>query len=64
MKQRKIDRVINLKLQIFDLMRKFETLQNLISQLVKTKDKRLKELQDLEAKLIHRYSRAKKLVNR
>lgn len=64
MKHHKIDRVINLKLQIFDLMRKFETLQNLIGRLVETKDKKLKELQGLEAKLINRYARARKLVNK
>jgi hypothetical protein len=62
MKQRKIDRLIELKVGAFDLVRKLEKLQNLMNQLVSMKEDRLKELQDLEAKLVNRYTRAKKLV--
>ena len=62
MKQHKIDRVIELKVTTFDLVRKLEKLQNFMGQLVKAKDEKLKELQDLEPKLINRYARAKKLV--
>lgn len=64
MKQRKIDRVIDLKVHTFDLVRKLETLQALSQQFAKAKEKDLKELQGLEEKLINRYARAKKLVNK
>ena len=62
MKRFKIDRVIELKVATFDLVRKLEALQNLMTKLIKVKQEKLKELQDLESKLINRYARAKKLV--
>jgi hypothetical protein len=62
MKQRKIDRLIELKVGAFDLVQKLEKLQNLMNQLVSMKEDKLRELQDLEAKLVNRYTRAKKLV--
>ena len=64
MKQHKIDKVIKLKAQVFDLLRKLESLQEFVNRLVKNKDGKLKELQGLEEKLINRYTRAKKLVNK
>ena len=64
MEKHKIDRVIELKAEVFDLLRKLESFQGIVNQIIKSKDKRLKELQGLEEKLTNRYARAKKLVNK
>ena len=60
----KIDRLVELKAIIFDMMRRLEMLQNAMNQIVEAKNKNLKELVALEDKLKNRYVRAKELVNK
>jgi hypothetical protein len=64
MKHRKIDRLIELKVKVFDTVRKLEILQHAINQIAEVKNKDLKELEELEGKIKDRYPRAKKLVNK
>lgn len=61
-KKRKIDKVIKLKAEVFDMMRKLEVIQNAINETIQIKNKRLKKLHDLESKIANRYARAKALV--
>lgn len=63
-KKLKIDKVIELKAEVFDLVRKIEFLQAAMNEGVEIKNKKLKELQILEGDLKNRYTRAKKLVNK
>lgn len=62
MKQHKIDRLVELKVRVFDMIRKLEMLQHAMNQIAQAKNKDLKELEELEAKVKDRYARAKKLV--
>ena len=64
LRKRKIDKIIGLKAVVFDTIRRLEMLQNAAKQVVEAKDKALKELVDLEGKILNRYTRAKKLVNK
>ena len=63
-KEHKIDKVIRLKAVIFDILRRLEMLQNATKEILEKKNKALKELVDLEDKILNRYTRAKKLVNK
>jgi hypothetical protein len=61
---RKIDEVIELKAKVFDMIRKLETLQAAAKYITTEKTTALERLQELEKKLVNRYARAKKLVNK
>lgn len=63
-KAHKIDRLIELKVLVFDMMRRLEMLQNAMNQIVEAKNRNLKELIDLEDKIKNRYTRAGELVNK
>ena len=43
--------IVKCKAEIFDLFRKAEGIQNMVNQVLEAKQKKLKELFDLEAKL-------------
>jgi hypothetical protein len=61
---RKIDKIISLKARVFDLMRKTEAIQMAFEETDKAKTEALKTVRGLELKIINRYERAKKLVNK
>ena len=46
----KDDRITELKVEVFDLMRKIEGIQNILNPVIETKQKRLHELFALEAR--------------
>ena len=60
----KKNKVAALKAELFDLVRKLEIIQNAITETVKIKQNKLRELHDLEFKLGNRYARAKQLINK
>ena len=43
--------IVKCKVEIFDLLRKIEGMQNMVNQVSEAKQKKLKELLDLEASL-------------
>jgi hypothetical protein len=62
-KTRKIDRVIALKVEVFDMIRKLELLQNAAGKIQEIKTKHLQELQSLEEKLVNRQARTRTLIS-
>ena len=60
----KKNKVATLKTELFDLVRKLEIIQSAITEIVKIKQDKLKELHNLELKLGNRYARAKQIINK